>query len=482
MHNQGPMNIDKLAEQKMGIAKLVGLGDEYVGDALKMVERNITPIIRIWRPEFSGKPLDAELERQFRSYLQAGLKWFEFYNEPNLYVEWPPGANFDPLNIGGVIAPLIENWLTWAEMVISYGAYPGFISLSEAGGGWENTTTWINQLLLYLFDNHHNRFVDILANGFWLATHPYVLNHFYQEMPGGGPLSARPPEMQNAFEPGWHFEYPYDPISQASDPGRSVWGGTPLAPLGDVHGLIGSGLAFMERLQEMFGVGAVPVIGTEGGLWPLPDRNSVKQLDIRYPGFTWESHAHATVAMFDWISHSAPPWMFGVALWKWDHYYDASGGGPMPAEGLLQNSNFIPKQVPPIPAVGDYVLDFDEGPAPPVRVVIEIPGPGPVHGQPEFHFMVLAPGIDKEWFFDIARVYWDRFKPTLMTVYDFINFLPKSSSLAVTVITTPDMVDLMNKQIAVRWPNIYMDLIVANTPNEVEDLLNSRVAAGRRFG
>jgi hypothetical protein len=79
-------------------------------------------------------------------------------------------------------------------------------------------------------------------------------------------------------------------------------------------------------------------------------------------------------------------------------------------------------------------------------------------------------------------VYWDRFKPSLMTVYDFINFLPKSSSLAVTIITTPDMVDLMNKQIGVRWPNVYMDLIVANTPREVEELLNSRVAVGRRFG
>jgi hypothetical protein len=131
--------------------------------------------------------------------------------------------------------------------------------------------------------------------------------------------------------------------------------------------------------------------------------------------------------------------------------------------------------------VGDYVLPFD-GDIPPPTVVIEVPGPGPVHGQPEFHFMMLAPGIDQEWFFEIARVYWDRFKPTLMTVYEFINFLPKSSSLAVTVITTPEMVDLMNRQIAVRWPNVYMDMIVASTPREVEDLLNSRVAVGRRFG
>ena len=40
----------------------------------------------------------------------------------------------------------------------------------------------------------------------------------------------------------------------------------------------------------------------------------------------------------------------------------------------------------------------------------------------------------------------------------------------------------MNELIAQRWANVYMDLIVASEARQVEELLNSRVAVGRRFG
>ncbi len=476
MHNQGNPDPNRIFSQKFGWMKLVALGSDYVSLCPTLLANNVTPIIRIYRPTHSGVPIDAEMRKNFQEYLSAGAKWFEIYNEPNLGIEWPSGVNFDPFNTSGVIAPICNNWLDWAEFIIENGGYPGFIPLTEAGGGgWENTINWINQLSLYMFDNHYNRFSQVLANGFWIPTHPYILNHFYQEIPGQGELSARPPETQNYAEGGWHFEYPYDPISQAGDPGRTVWGGTPLSPTGDVHGVIGSGVAWIERLRELFGIGAVPVVGTEGGLWPLPKQGQIQQMDTRYPGFSWESHAHATVAMFDWISREAPPWFWGVALWKWDHYYDPSGGGPMPAAGLLEQTNPLPKDVE-----GLDTLDGVE--PPPATVIIEPPGPGPVRGEPTYHFIVLAPGIDETWFFTFGKVYWERFRPMLMTVYEFINFLPKDTSLAVTVLTTPDLVDLMNNQIQREWPNVYMDFIVGTESREIEEILNSRVAAGRRFG
>ncbi|MFP4322022.1 MAG: hypothetical protein ACLFTK_06175 [Anaerolineales bacterium] len=472
--------MNTLIEQNMGWAKLVGLGAEYVNFAVEAQERNITPIIRIYRPEHSGVPIDNDMRQQFLDYLRAGIKWFEIYNEPNLSLEWPPGANYDPMNTDGVIRPICDNWLDWAEFIIDNGGYPGFIPLSEAGGGWENTTTWINQLLLYMFERHYQRFVQVLDNGFWLGTHPYILNHFYQEMPGGGPLSARPPEMQNYAEPGWHFEYPYDPICQASDPGRTVWGETPLSPQGDVHGLYACGIAWLDRLGEMFGVNMVPVVGTEGGLWPQPERGTLKQLDIRYPGFTWESHAHATTAMFDFSATQTPPWFWGVALWKWDYYYSHPRyGGRMPATDLF--SQHAP---PRKPIVSEAVM----GPGsarPDIRqpdVVITPPGPGPVHGTPEHHFIILAPGFDEDMFFNVCRVYCDRFRPTVMTIYEFINLMPTQTSLAVTVITNPDLVDFMNAQVARRWTNVYMDMVVVNGNRELEEMLNSRVAVGRRFG
>jgi hypothetical protein len=484
MHNQGPMRLEVLREQKIGWAKIVGLDDGYADFCAACLANNITPIVRIYRPAHSGVPIDPQMMGQFRTYLSAGVKWVEIYNEPNLSVEWPPGANFDPLNTAGVIAPICDNWLNWAEQIINWGGYPGFIPLSESGGGWENTTTWIDALLRYMFERHYNRFLNIINNGFWLATHPYILNHFYQEIAGRGPLSARPPEQQNYAEGGWHFEYPYDPICQASDPGRTVWGETPLVPLGDVHGLIACGLAWLSRLQELFGVGVVPVIGTEGGLWPMPIAGQVHQMDTRYPGFTIESHAHATQAIFDWISREAPPWMFGVALWKWDYYYERG----LPATSIFSNTTPLRKEVVSAPAIGPYTLEYMNvrqanvvvGPSGPIAVVP--PGPGAIHGEAENHFIVLAPTLDSAWFFEVGRPYWERFQPVLMTIEDFINFLPNSTSLAVTCLTTPELTDFMHRRIARRWPNVYMDMLTVESKTSLQEILNSRVASGRRFG
>ena len=55
-------------------------------------------------------------------------------------------------------------------------------------------------------------------------------------------------------------------------------------------------------------------------------------------------------------------------------------------------------------------------------IVLDPPGPGPVHGQADNHFVILAPDLSETWFFEVGRLYWDRFKPTLMPIYDFINF------------------------------------------------------------
>lgn len=472
MHDPGD-NHARWDEWQLGWMKVVFPDNQGVNWSAHALEKGMTPIFRPFRSEFSGVPMDETLQQLYQEYINVGVKWFEFYNEPNVGYEWRPGVDIFPTNLE-LISPLCENWLLWAEWIINRGGYPGFIALTETSESWGDTAAWMRSLLQYMADNHYERFRAIISNGMWLPTHAYIFNHWYQERPGN-PAQARSAGEVNYREGGWHFEYPYDPISQAGDPGRTVWGGTPLSPLGDVHGLIACGQAWLERLQDMFGLGAVPVIGTEGGLWPLPQPGQLRQMDTRYPGFTWESHAHATVAMFDWTAREAPPWFWGLALWKWDHYYDPSGGGPMPAAFLLDQTSPVYKDVSALDSGGFAA-------PPPADLVIEPPGPGPVHGEPTYHFIVLAPGIDEEWFFTVGRFYWDRFRPTLMTVHEFINFLPKDTSLAVTILTTPDLVDLMNEQIARRWPNVYMDFVVGGEAREIEEILNSRVAVGRRFG
>src|SRR5438552_2829620 len=84
---------------------------------------------------------------------------------------------------------------------------------------------------------------------------------YYQA--GAGPRQPRPPEAERADDGGWHFEYPFDPITQANSPGLTPVSGGPDFPRGDPLGLSGMGYAFMKKFGEMFGGGAVPVVGTE---------------------------------------------------------------------------------------------------------------------------------------------------------------------------------------------------------------------------
>lgn len=495
----------------MGWIKTVFEGNEGISWGSFALEKGMTPICRIFRNAFSGVPMDDGLRGQFQAHLDVGIKWFEFYNEPNLGAEWPAGVTPNHNDIDGQIRPICDNWLAWAEFIINGGGYPGFIALAETSIDSGMTTFWIESILNYMFDNHFDRFRNIINNGMWLATHPYIFNHWYQEEPGGNPLAPRPMERVNHREPGWHFEYPYDPISQADDPGRTVWGDTPTEPHNDVYGVLGSGIAWLERLQERFGVGWLPVIGTEGGISPLPSENEpVHQVDSRYPAYNFFSHAQGTVAMFNWIADNAPGWMFGICLWRESDYYRF--GNPIPA---LNELAAVPARfknnIPNYPALGDAPAPYGEEvivqqpppettetkedtpeptavaviPATPIPTVpTVVPGPGPIHGAPDYHFVILAPGFDVAWFVDNTGVqaYWDSFRPILMTDIEYINFLPNDRSLVVTAIGTPDLQELIDAQIARRWPNVWMDQVIITSSSELAEEFDSRARNGLRYG
>src|SRR5690606_7883988 len=238
------------------------------------------------------QPFNRDLQAITNAFIQAGVKWFEFYNEPNLGVEWPEGFDPDWRDQENVIRPLMDNWLLWAEYMISHGCYPGFIPLAEASDLQRSSVLWMDAFLRYLFDNHYERFRTVLANGMYVATHPYILNHYYQEIPGQGPTSARPPDTQNARDPRWDWECPSDAICQPTDPGRTVYGGTRLTPYGDPSGLIAMGRMFNDRAAMMFGTQAVPVGGTEGGIYAFRDQSY--QQDTRYPPYNERSQAEGT--------------------------------------------------------------------------------------------------------------------------------------------------------------------------------------------
>ncbi|MBN1966370.1 MAG: hypothetical protein JW910_17100 [Anaerolineae bacterium] len=486
MHNQGVFrySLDRYQQIHAGWVKLVAGDTEFVGHIPELLANGMTPIVRIYRAEACGQPADEGVYTSMQRYLNAGARWFELWNEPNLNHEWPQAlqAGLDPNNIGTYIAPLMDNWIVWAERIAGMGGYPAFIPLAESSEMPHAAIPWLRNMVNYLADNYYTRFRTLLATGLWCATHPYIFNHFYQERAGGGPLSMRSPAQQNAAEGGWHFEYPYDPVGQADDPGRTVWGGTSLTPLGDPLGLTAMGIAFMGLLQERFGGGVVPVVGTEGGIWPWPGPGEPPSaLDDRYPGYTWNSHAEVTVAMFDWIANSAPSWMFGVALWKEDHYWEGEHG-VAPAVQRLAETAAPRKEVPALDTLDGVA--FAPTPTPPIAPV-PTESLSPVHGTPDFHFILLTPELDADWFFDAAEAYWTRYQPVLIdaSTLDVLELLPAAATAAVTAITLGgEQIAMLNEQVRDRWPNVWYDLIVVETAYALADTLNQRITSGRRFG
>ncbi|MEP7293411.1 MAG: hypothetical protein ABI835_16625 [Chloroflexota bacterium] len=467
---ESPPDYQRYIQPKMGWVKLLAAGIEYADDVRVFMDNNITPIVRLYLGRYGAGPFDQHLQRIIDTFVSAGVKWFEFYNEPNVDVEWPLG--FDPSweNTSGIISPMMDNWMNFAEYVASKGCYPGFVAMAESAVRNYAAVLWMDTFLNYIADHHYERFRALLANGMYCCYHPLIANHFYQEVPGGGPFSMRTPAAQVGTEGGWHFEYPYDPVSQSTDPGRTVYGGTAETPFGDPNGLVAMGRMFNERCASIFGSQAIPCIGTEGGIIPFLGGGQF-QLDTRYPPYNERSQAEATVAMFEWLAREAPPWAFGVCMWKEDEFWIPHATQAI--ERLIQVP-VVYKDVPAIPTMGS-------GPVVTTQTAVPF-GPGPIHGEADFHMILLGPGLETRWFFDTAQAYWNRFRPMVTTHEELIQFIPTDRSLAVTVIATPDTLDLMRSQIAERYVHVWYDEIPAESVEQIAETLNLRVRLDLRFG
>ncbi len=489
LHNVGvfrPFEIERWIDTHMGWAKFVAGGNEYAPAASGLAANNCMTIIRIFRENMGAlKPPDVWYEN-YKDYVNNGCYWFELYNEPNLEGEWPRAGTgvsvyVDWANVDEVIAPMMDNWIEWAEKVVDLGGYPGFPALSDSADHRHATVFWQDAFLRYLKDKYNTRFRKVIANGLWCATHPYIANHFYQEPPGGPAHVGRPYYQEDWQGPGWHFEYPYDPLQQSHDPGRTVFGGTELTPYGDPNGLIASGQSFQELLSRYFDAGPVPVVGTEGGIWTIPKKGEDPlPIDTRYPPYSHESHAQATMAMWKWIVEKGPPWFWGVTLWNESDYFDIQG--LTDATLLMMQEEPLLKEVPSIDTGGGVVSEtVPELPEEPAATPTPT-GPGPVSGDPDQHWLVLAPGLQADWFFLAAQRYWQTFRPTVMTDWDLIEQIPGNKSLAITVLARKDTISYLNERVRDTWSNVFYDPVVFDSLAEMKEELDRRATYQKRFG
>jgi len=249
----------------------------------KLLTKDIIPIVRIYRPRPNPGHLGEQEKQTISELVALGVRYFESNNEPNLPVEWQEGE----WQNGGRPELVMQHWLQDAKAIIARGGYPAFPALAQCSQHSEHgSIPWYIKAFQWLDEHAHADALNVFDNGAWIAVHDAVLNHCYKDDDGI-----------------WHFDYPYDPICQQDQPGKTI--------MDDDNSLIGHRVP-AKLLQDHFGL-QVPVISTEGGVFA--PRGGWQQLDTRYPGYNNDGHAERTVAMFQWLRTNAEDYFFAMCPW-----------------------------------------------------------------------------------------------------------------------------------------------------------------------
>jgi len=276
--------IDELLDMDIRWVKLLddgGGSSKHV--CRKLLDKDIIPIVRMYRPRPNPGHLSKQDKQTISELVALGVRYFECNNEPNLPVEWQEGE----WQSGGRPEVVMQHWLEDAAAIIALGGYPAFPALAQSAHDSETgSIPWYINAFQWLDEHAHADALNVFENGAWIAVHDTVLNHCYKDDDGA-----------------WHFEYPYDPICQADQPGKTI--------MDDDNSLIGHRVP-AQLLEEHFGL-QVPVISTEGGVF-VP-KGGWQEWDPRYPGYNYEGHAERTVAMFEWLRANAEDYFFAMCPW-----------------------------------------------------------------------------------------------------------------------------------------------------------------------
>lgn len=101
---------------------------------------------------------------------------------------------------------------------------------------------------------------------------------------------------------------------------------------------------------------------------------------------------------------------------------------------------------------------------------------------PDYHFLFIAPNLGSAWFFEAARGYYERFKPTVVSSGDLIRLVPPDQTVTVSLLTQRDAFRALAVEIAQARADALLDALVYTTPAEAGVALDSRVSANQPFG
>jgi hypothetical protein len=101
---------------------------------------------------------------------------------------------------------------------------------------------------------------------------------------------------------------------------------------------------------------------------------------------------------------------------------------------------------------------------------------------PNYHFLLIAPNLGAEWFFDAARAYWEAFHPTAINDLRLVALVPEDFTVAVTVIARRDTVNQFGVDLARIKPDAFFDPVVYDFFDDAKLALDGRAELHQPFG
>lgn len=106
----------------------------------------------------------------------------------------------------------------------------------------------------------------------------------------------------------------------------------------------------------------------------------------------------------------------------------------------------------------------------------------PQNTLPDYHFLLIASNLDAEWFFEAARAYWERFRPTVVSDLSLVSIVPDDYSIAVTVVARRDRVAEFGVELAKIAPDALFDPVVFDFYEDTRRTLDERAQSNQPFG
>ncbi|MBZ0295655.1 MAG: hypothetical protein K8L99_24065 [Anaerolineae bacterium] len=101
---------------------------------------------------------------------------------------------------------------------------------------------------------------------------------------------------------------------------------------------------------------------------------------------------------------------------------------------------------------------------------------------PDYHFLLIAPNLGSQWFYEAARRYWLRFFPTVISNYTLLPLIPEQYSMAVTVVARRDRISQFGVELARLVPRALFDPVVYDFYEDTKAELDRRAETYQPFG